>query len=54
MTHVSLRAESEIRLKIDLLESQLSSIAEMLVKVIEHKGASFAEPAERLAANPVR
>jgi hypothetical protein len=48
----SLRAEKDIRLRIDLLEGQLSSIARMLAKAIrDHNEAAFREYAERLAAN---
>jgi hypothetical protein len=47
-----LRAEKDIRLRIDLLEGQSSSIAQMLAKAIwEHNEAAFAEYAKRLAAN---
>jgi hypothetical protein len=48
----SLRAEKDIRLRIDLLEGQSSSIARMLAKAIrEHNEAAFEEYAGRLAAN---
>lgn len=48
----SLRAEKDIRLRIDLLEGQSSSIAKMLAKAIrDHNEAAFKEYAERLAAN---
>jgi hypothetical protein len=47
-----LRAEKDIRLRIDLLEGQSSSIAQMLAKAIwEHNEAAFTEYAKRLAAN---
>ena len=47
-----LRAEKDIRLRIELLEGQSSSIAQMLAKAIwEHNEAAFAEYAKRLAAN---
>lgn len=47
-----MRAEKEIRLRIDLLESQSSSIAKMLTKAIrEHNEAAFAEYSKRLTAN---
>jgi hypothetical protein len=47
-----LRAEKDIRLRIDLLEGQSSSIAKMLAKAIKDRNESaFAEYAERLAAN---
>jgi len=47
-----LRAEKDIRLRIDLLEGQSSSIAKMLAKAIrDHNEAAFKEYAERLAAN---
>jgi hypothetical protein len=47
-----LRAEKDIRLRIDLLEGQSSSIAQMLAKAIwEHNEAAFAEYSKRLAAN---
>jgi hypothetical protein len=48
----ALRAEKDIRLRIELLEGQSSSIAQMLAKAIwEHNEAAFAEYAKRLAAN---
>ena len=48
----SLRAEKDIRLRIDLLEGQSSSIAKILAKAIrDHNEAAFKEYAERLAAN---
>jgi stress response protein YsnF len=48
----SLRAEKDIRLRIDLLEGQSSSIAKMLAKAIRDRNeAAFKEYAERLAAN---
>jgi hypothetical protein len=47
-----LRAEKDVRLRIDLLEGQSSSIARMLAKAIkEHNEAAFKEYAERLANN---
>jgi hypothetical protein len=47
-----LRAEKDIRLRIDLLEGQSSSIAQTLAKAIwEHNEAAFAEYSKRLAAN---
>jgi hypothetical protein len=53
--HGNLRTEKDIRLRIDLLEGQSSSIAKMLTKVIkEHNEAAFAEYAERLASNRSR
>jgi hypothetical protein len=45
-----LRAEKDIRLRIDLLEAQSSFIAKMLTRAIsEHDEAVFAEYAKRLA-----
>jgi len=50
-----LRAEKDIRLRIDLLEGQSSSFAKMLAKAIrDHNEAAFKEYAERLAANRSR
>jgi hypothetical protein len=50
-----LRAEKDIRLRIDLLEGQSSSIARMLAKAIrDHNESAFKEYAERLAANRSR
>jgi hypothetical protein len=47
-----LRAEKDVRLRIDLLEGQSSSIARMLAKAIRDRNeAAFKEYAERLAAN---
>jgi hypothetical protein len=47
-----LRAEKDIRLRIDLLEGQSSSIAKMLAKAIrDHNEGAFKEYAGRLAAN---
>jgi hypothetical protein len=47
-----LRAEKDIWLRIDLLEGQSSSIAQMLAKAIwEQNEAAFAEYSKRLAAN---
>ena len=52
---ISLRAEKDIRLRIDLLEGQSSSIAQMLVKAIrQHDEAAFGEYARRLDANRSR
>ena len=52
---ISLRAEKDIRLRIDLLEGQSSSIAQMLVKAIrQHDEAAFGEYAQRLDANRSR
>jgi hypothetical protein len=48
----SLRAEKDVRLRIDLLEGQSSSIAKMLAKAIrDHNEAAFKENAGRLASN---
>lgn len=45
-----MRAEKDIRLRIDLLEAQSSFIAKMLTRAIsEHDEAVFAEYAKRLA-----
>jgi hypothetical protein len=47
-----LRAEKDVRLRIDLLEGQSSSIAKMLAKAIRDRNeAAFKEYAERLANN---
>jgi len=47
-----LRTEKDIRLRIDLLEGQSSSIAKMLTKAIrDNNEKAFKEYAERLAAN---
>jgi hypothetical protein len=47
-----LRAEKDIRLRIDLLEGQSSLIAKMLTRAIsEHNEAVFGEYAKRLAIN---
>jgi hypothetical protein len=47
-----LRAERDIRLRIDLLEGQSSSIAKMLTRAIsEHNEVVFAEYAKRLAVS---
>jgi hypothetical protein len=47
-----LRAEKEIRLRIDLLEGQSSFIAKMLTSAIsEHNEVVFAEYAKRLAVS---
>lgn len=49
---IGLRAEKDIRLRIDLLEGQSSSIAQMLVKAIRHHDkAASSEYAQRLEAN---
>jgi hypothetical protein len=46
------RTEKDIRLRIDLLEGQSSSISQMLTKAIwEHNEVAFAEYAKRLAIN---
>jgi Fic family protein len=48
----SLRAENDIRLRINLLEGQSSSIARMLAKaILDHNEAAFNEYTERLAVN---
>jgi hypothetical protein len=48
----SLRSERDVRLRIDLLESQSSTIARILAKAIhEHNDAAFKEYSERLAVN---
>jgi hypothetical protein len=50
-----LRGEKDLRLRIDLLEGQSSSIAKMLAKAIrDHNEAAFQEYAGRLAANRSR
>ena len=50
-----MRAEKDIRLRIDLLEGQSSSIAKMLAKALgDHNEAAFKEYAEHLAANRSR
>jgi hypothetical protein len=47
-----LRVEKDVRLRIDLLEGQSSSIAKMLAKAIrDHNEAAFKEYAGRLTAN---
>lgn len=47
-----MRAENDIRLRIDLLEVQSSSIAKMLTKAIhDHNESAFKEYSERLANN---
>jgi hypothetical protein len=49
---IVLRAEKEIRLRIDLLEGQSSFIAKMLTRAIsEHNEAVFAEYSKRLAVS---
>ena len=49
---VVLRAEKDIRLRIDLLEGQSSFIAKMLTRAIsEHNEVVFAEYAKRLAVS---
>jgi hypothetical protein len=48
----SLRAENDIRLRINLLEGQSSTIARMLAKaILDHNEAAFNEYVERLAVN---
>lgn len=48
----NLRAEKDVRLRIDLLEGQSSSIAKMLAKAIkEHNEPAVEEYSKRLAAN---
>ena len=48
----SLRAEKDLRLRIDLLEGQSSSIAKMLAKAIrDHNEGAFKEYSGRLAEN---
>ncbi len=48
----SLRAENDIRLRINLLEGQSRTIAEMLSKaILDHNEAAFNEYVERLAVN---
>ena len=50
-----MRAEKDIRLRIDLLEGQSSSIAQMVVKAIaRHDEAAFSQYAQRLEANRSR
>ncbi len=47
-----MRAEKDIRLRIDLLEGQSSSIAKMLTRAIsEHNEVVFAEYSKRLAVS---
>ena len=47
-----MRAEKDVRLRIDLLEGQSSSIAKMLARAIrDHNETAFAEHSERLATN---
>jgi hypothetical protein len=47
-----LRAEKDVKLRIDLLEGQSSLIAKMLARAIrDHNEAAFAEHSERLATN---
>jgi hypothetical protein len=47
-----LRAEKDIRLRIDLLEGQSSLIAKMLTRAMsEHNEVAFAEYSKRLAIN---
>jgi hypothetical protein len=49
---IVLRAEKDIRLRIDLLEGQSSFIAKMLTRAIsEHNEALFAEYSKRLAVS---
>jgi hypothetical protein len=48
----SLRAENDIRLRINLLEGQSSTIARMLAKaILDHNEPAFNEYTERLAVN---
>ena len=48
----SLCAENDIRLRINLLQGQSRSIAEMLSKaILDHNRAAFNEYVERLAVN---
>jgi hypothetical protein len=55
MRATALRAEKDIRLKIDLLEGQSSSISQMLAKAIwDHNEVAFADYAKRLAINRSR
>ena len=47
-----MRTEKDLRLRIDLLENQSSSLAKILAKAIcEHNEAAFKEYSGRLAAN---
>jgi hypothetical protein len=47
-----MRSEKDIRLRIDLLEGQSSSIAKILADAIRnHNDAAYLEHSERLAAN---
>jgi hypothetical protein len=47
-----LRSEKDVRLRIDLLESQSSTFAKLLAKAIrEHNEIAYKEYSERLAAN---
>jgi len=49
---LELRSEKDVRLRIDLLESQSSAVARILAKAIrEHNVAAFGEYSERLAVN---
>jgi len=51
-SHDSLHTEKDVRLRIDLLEGQSSSIARMLAKAIKDRNeVAFDEYSERLAAN---
>ena len=51
-TRSHLRSERDVRLRIDLLESQSSAIARILAKAIRnHNEAAYKEYSERLAAN---
>ena len=48
----NLRSEKDVRLRIDLLESQSSAIAKILAKAIqEHNDVAFKEYSERLTIN---
>jgi hypothetical protein len=50
--HIVLRAEKDIRLRIDLLEGESSFVAKMLTRAIsEHNEVVFAEYAKRLAVS---
>jgi hypothetical protein len=52
---IILRTEKDIRLRIDLLEGQSSSIAQMLAKAIrQHDETAFGEYAQHLATNRSR
>ena len=50
-----MRAETDLRLRIDLLEGQATSLARTLTKAIKDRNdAAFAEYSERLASNRAR